>query len=109
MSASWSWPRFGRRRFGAQLSGSFDTRQDDSTFLSDAFFGASMLLPNHNLNASYQKIDLSGRYTINPAVTFFASIENLLNERYTAAFGFPSLPLAFRSGIKFWIGRDIWK
>jgi len=100
---------YGRRRFGAQLSGSFVTRQDDSTFLSDAFFGASMLLPNHNLNASYQKIDLGGRYTINPAVTFFASIENLLNERYTAAFGFPSLPLAFRSGIKFWIGRDIWK
>ena len=68
-----------------------------------------MLLPNHNLNAGYQKIDLSGRYTMNPAVTLFASIENLLNERYTAAFGFPSLPLTFRGGIKFRIGRDIWK
>ena len=98
-----------RRRFGAELSGYFVTRQDDSTFLSDAFFGTSMLLPNHNLNAGYQKIDLSGRYTMNPAVTLFASIENLLNERYTAAFGFPSLPLTFRGGIKFRIGRDIWK
>jgi vitamin B12 transporter len=98
-----------RRRFGSELSGYFVTRQDDSTFLSDAFFGTSMLLPNHNLNPGYQKIDLSGRYTLNPAVTFFASVENLLNERYTAAFGFPALPLTFRTGIKFRIGREGWK
>ncbi len=98
-----------RRRFGGELSGYFVTRQDDSTFLTDAFFGTSMLLPNHNLNSGYRKIDLSGRYTINPAVTFFASIENLLNERYTAAFGFPALPLTFRTGIKFRIARDSWK
>jgi len=98
-----------RRRFGGELSGYFVTRQDDSTFLSDAFFGTSMLLPNRNLNPGYQKIDLSGRYTLNPAVTFFASVENLLNERYTAAFGFPALPLTFRTGIKFRIGREGWK
>jgi len=98
-----------RRRFGAELSGYFVTRQDDSTFLSDAFFGTSMLLPNHDVNAGYQKIDLSGRYTVNPGVTLFAGIENLLNERYTAAFGFASLPLTFRAGIKFRIVRDAWK
>jgi vitamin B12 transporter len=98
-----------RRRFGGELSGYFVTRQDDSTFLTDAFFGTSMLLPNHDLNPSYQKIDLSGRYSINPALTLFISIENLLNERYTAAFGFPALPLAFRTGIKFRIGREGWK
>ena len=98
-----------RRQAGAELSGYFVTRQDDSTFLSDAFFGTSLLLPNHDVNGGYQKIDLSGRYTINPAVTLFSSIENLLNQRYTAAFGFPSLPLAFRAGIKFRVGRDSWK
>lgn len=98
-----------RRRFGAEVSGYFVTRQDDSTFLTDAFFGTSLLLPNQNLNAGYQKIDLSGRYTLRPAVTLFASIENLLNEHYTAAFGFPSLPLTFRAGIKFRIGRETWK
>lgn len=98
-----------RRRFGGELSGYFVTRQDDSTFLTDAFFGTSMLLPNHNLNPGYQKIDLSGRYSLNPAMTFFASVENLLNERYTAAFGFPALPLSFRIGIKFRIGRETWK
>jgi len=100
---------YGHRRVGAELSGYFVTRQDDSTFLSDAFFGTTMLLPNQNVNAGYQKIDLSGRYTINPAITLFFSIENLLNQRYAAAFGFPSLPLAFRAGIKFRIGRDSWK
>jgi len=98
-----------RRRFGAELSGYFVARQDDSTFLSDAFFGASMLLPNQNLNPGYQKIDLSGRYTLNPALTFFAGIENLLNEHYAAPLGFPALPLTFRAGIKFRIGRDSWK
>jgi vitamin B12 transporter len=98
-----------RRRFGADLSGYFVTRQDDSTFLSDALFGTSLLLPNQDVNAGYQKIDLSGRYAISPAVTLFASIENLLNEHYTAAFGFPSLPLTFRAGIKFRIGRESWK
>jgi iron complex outermembrane receptor protein/vitamin B12 transporter len=98
-----------RRRFGAELSGYFVARQDDSTFLSDAFFGTSMLLPNQDLNAGYQKIDLSGRYILNPAITLFASTENILNERYTAAFGYPSLPLTFRAGMKFRIGRDSWK
>jgi vitamin B12 transporter len=98
-----------RRRFGAEMSGYFVARQDDSTFLSDALFGASMLLPNQNLNPGYRKIDLSGRYTINPALTFFAGIENLLNEHYAAPLGFPALPLTFRAGIKFRIGRDSWK
>ena len=98
-----------RRHFGAELSGYFVARQDDSTFLSDAFFGTSMLLLNQNLNAGYQKIDLSGRYTINPALTLFAGIENLLNEHYAAPLGFPALPLTFRAGIKFRIGRDSWK
>jgi vitamin B12 transporter len=98
-----------RRRFGGELSGYFVTRQDDSTFLTDAFFGTSMLLPNHDLNSGYQKIDLSGRYSIKPAVTLFISIENLLNEHYTAAFGFPALPLTFRAGVKFRIGRESWK
>lgn len=98
-----------RRRFGADLSGYFVSRQDGSTFLSDAFFGTSMLLPNQNLNAGYQKIDLSGRYTINPALTLFGTFENLLNEHYAAPLGFPALPLTFRAGIKFRIGRDSWK
>jgi vitamin B12 transporter len=98
-----------RQRFGAELSGYFVTRQDDSTFLTDAFFGTSMLLPNQNVNAGYQKIDLSGRYSINPALIVFANIENLLNERYSAAFGFPSLPLTFLTGIKLRLGRDTWK
>jgi vitamin B12 transporter len=98
-----------RRRFGGEVSGYFVTRQDDSTFLTDSFFGTSMLLPNRDLNPSYQKIDVNGRYSINAALTLFVSIENLFNERYTAAFGFPALPLAFRAGMKLRIGRDSWK
>ncbi len=39
-----------------------------------------MLLPNHNLDAAYQKIDLSGSYRILPSVRWYLSIENLLNQ-----------------------------
>ena len=100
---------FERRRFGAELSGYFVTRQDDSTFLTDASLGTSLLLPNHDLNPGYQKIDLSGRYAINSAVTLFASAENLLSEHYTAAFGFPSLPFTFRTGIRITVGGEGWR
>jgi iron complex outermembrane receptor protein/vitamin B12 transporter len=97
------------RRLDVELTGYLVTRQDGSTFLSDASFGTSMLLPNHDLNPGYQKIDLSGRFTINPAVTLFTSVENLLDQHYTAVFGFPALPLTFRAGLKLTIGGEGWK
>jgi vitamin B12 transporter len=100
---------YSRRRFGMAVTGYFVSRSDDSTFLTDAFGGNSMLLPNRNLNAGYQKIDISGRYMINSAITLFTSVENAWNEHYTSAFGFPSLPLTFRSGVKFVIGGEEWK
>src|SRR5258708_32639286 len=57
---------YSHRRFVAALSGYFVSRQDDSTFLSDAFFGNSLLLPNRDLNPDYQKINLSGSSPLNP-------------------------------------------
>ena len=46
------------------LSGYFAGKSNDSTFLggSDINFGNSLLLPNEDLNFSYQKMDLSGSY-----------------------------------------------
>ena len=49
-----------RVRHRSALAGYFAGKADDSTFLSDGYFGNSMLLPNHDLDAAYQKIDLSG-------------------------------------------------
>ena len=91
------------------LVGSFVGRRDDSTHATDAFFGTTLLLPNRNLDAGYQKVDLSGSYRLNSAVELYTSIENLLSRRYEAAFGFPSLPFTFRSGMKFTFGGETWK
>jgi vitamin B12 transporter len=98
-----------RPKFTVSFSGSLVGRRDDSTHLLDAFFGNTLLLPNRNLDAAYQKVDLNGSLRINSAVELYGSLENILNQHYDAAFGFPSLPFTFRSGVKFTLGGESWK
>ncbi len=93
-----------RRRFGVNVNGYFVSRSDDSTYLSDAFFGNTMLLPNRNLLAGYQLVDFNGWYDVHRGVTLYTEMSNILNERYQAAFGYPALPLTFRSGVRFTLG-----
>jgi vitamin B12 transporter len=90
--------------FQVVLAGYFSGRQDDSTFLSDEFFGASMLLPNHNLDAGFQKLDLSAAYGLGPRAKWYLSVENLLNQDYQAGAGFPALPVSLRTGITLSVG-----
>jgi iron complex outermembrane receptor protein/vitamin B12 transporter len=100
---------YSRQRWGLALSGYLVGRQDDSTFLSDAFFGNSLLLPNRHLNGGYQKVDWSGWYTVNRVTTVYTSVENLLSQRYQAASGFPALPLTFRTRIRLTLGGEGWR
>jgi len=86
------------------LAGYFVGKSDDSTFLSDAFFGPSLLLPNQNLLDGYQKVDLSGSYRVHPRLRWYVSLENLLDETYTATAGFPALSRTFRSGFSVTLG-----
>jgi vitamin B12 transporter len=96
-------------KFYSSLNGTLVSRRDDSDFLSlDANFGQTMLLPNRNLDGSYQRLDLSGGYQFTHRVAVYANIQNLLSEHYTQAFGYPALPLTFRSGIKFNFGGESW-
>ena len=88
------------------MTSSFVGRQDDSTFLSDAFFGPSMLLPNKNLSGNYQKVDLSGSYEIHPRTKWYISVENILDQEYLSAGGFPAIPATVRTGVRFTIGGD---
>jgi vitamin B12 transporter len=81
------------------LSASFAGKRDGSTFLSDEFFGYSMLLPNHNLEDSYQKVDLSGGYRFHRNVRWYLTLENLMNQKYESAAGFPALPATVRTGV----------
>ena len=94
------------KRLQLGLAGYFVGETDDSTFLSDAFFGTSMLLPNQNLDAAYQKFDLSGSYVIVPRVRWYLTMENVFDERYQAAAGFPTLPRAVRTGLSIRLGGD---
>ena len=97
-----------RPKFTLALGGYLVSRRDDSTFLSDGFFGNSMLLPNRNLAGSYQKIDFSGSYRATRILGFYTSVENLVSEHYDAASGFPALPLAFRAGVRITLGGESW-
>lgn len=88
------------------LSGYLAGKSDDTTFLvgSDIEFGNSLLLPNLDLDFGYQKIDLSGSYRIHPRIKWHATIENLLNQHYEPAFGFPGLPVSLRTGVTITVG-----
>jgi iron complex outermembrane receptor protein/vitamin B12 transporter len=88
------------------LTGYFAGKRDDSTFLSDAFFGNSLLLPNKDLDPAYQKIDLSASYRVHPRFKVYTSIENLFDQDYAAAYGFPSLPFTIRGGVAVGVGGD---
>jgi iron complex outermembrane receptor protein/vitamin B12 transporter len=100
---------YAQPKFTLALSGDLVSRRDGSTFLSDQFFGTTMLLPNRNLAAGYQKLDLSGSYRINRHVELYSLIENLASQHYDPIPGFPALPLTFRAGARFTVGGEGWK
>ena len=80
-------------------------KRDGSTFVDDEFFGSSLLLPNHDLEAGYQKVDVSAGYRPTRHLRGFVSIENVFDKDYEATFGFPSLGLAARAGVTVSLGR----
>ena len=86
------------------MSGYFVGKSDDSTFLSDGFFGYSMLLPNKDLAGGYAKVDVSASYRVHPRLRWYISVENALNQEYQAAPGFPALPVAVRTGVTVMLG-----
>jgi vitamin B12 transporter len=88
------------------VAGYFFGKQDDSTLLSDANFGNSMLLPNKDLDAAYQKFDLSGSYQIHPRLRWYLTLENAFDQKFEAAAGFPALARAVRTGVRVTLGGD---
>jgi vitamin B12 transporter len=96
-------------RLFVSATGTFVSRRDDSTFLSDTNFGNTLLLPNRNLDPSYQKIDLYGSYQIKKFIGVYTSLQNLLNEHYQEVYGYPALPFTIRAGIKLTFGGESWK
>jgi iron complex outermembrane receptor protein/vitamin B12 transporter len=99
---------YAHRKFSGAFTGYMVSRRDDSTLLSDALFGNSLLLPNRDLAPAYQKFDLSGRYTLKSWMSLYTGIENLFSQHYQAAFGFPAAPFTIRAGITLTIGGEEW-
>jgi vitamin B12 transporter len=100
---------YSRRKFIGSFTGYMVGKRDDSTFLSDGLFGNTLLLPNRDLAAAYQKFDLSGRYFLNSVAALYTSIENLFSQHYQAVFGSPAAPLTIRAGLTLTIGGESWR
>ncbi|MBI3402851.1 MAG: TonB-dependent receptor [Acidobacteria bacterium] len=92
------------RKFQMSIAGYFVGKQDDSTFLSDQFFGYSMLLPNQDMDPAYQKVDVSGSYMIHPRLRWYVTAENAFDATFEAAAGYPALGRTVRTGITLRVG-----
>jgi vitamin B12 transporter len=97
-----------RKKLSFAVKGEMASRSDDSTYLQseDLNGGNTLLLPNHDLDFGYVKLDLSGTYAWKHGLTYFAQIDNLLNNQHIGPIGYPGLPLTFRTGLKFRLGGD---
>lgn len=51
----------------------------------------------------------AGRYSVHVEAPVSKRKVNVLNEHYTAAFGYPSLPFTIRGGITLTIGGEGWR
>ena len=97
---------YARPRWYAQMTGTFAGRRDDSTFLTDANGGTTLLLPNKNLDPAYQDIGLTANVRINRHTSAYTVMNNLLSQHYQQVLGYPSLPFTFRTGLQFKWGGD---
>ncbi len=96
-------------KWNAALKGAMSSRSDDSTFISSfdsAAFDNSLLLPNRNLAFGFTRLDASVTYQWLPSLAVFTQADNLLNDQHIGAFGYPSLPLTLRAGLKVRFPRE---
>jgi iron complex outermembrane receptor protein/vitamin B12 transporter len=100
--------QYTRSKFSLVFRGALASRSDDSTFLSgeDINSGNTLLLPNRDLDFGYVKLDLGGTYSWKHGITYFAQVDNLLNDQHIGPIGYPGLPLSFRTGLKLRLGGD---
>ncbi|MGA7885301.1 MAG: TonB-dependent receptor, partial [Acidobacteriaceae bacterium] len=91
------------KRWTAIIDGAFASRSDDSTFLGgdDVNFGNTLLLPNHNLDYGYSKLDAGVSYEMQPWMTVYTQLNNLSSDQHISPIGYPSLPFNALTGVRF--------
>ena len=57
------------------------------------------------VNPAYTLMNLGGQVHVHEALTVFLQINNLSDERYSTALGYPGLPRAAFMGARFEVGR----
>lgn len=97
---------YARPHWYLQMTGTFVGRRDDSTFLTDANGGTTLLLPNKNLDPAYQDLGLTANYRVTRKLSMYTVMDNLLSQHYQQVLGYPSLPFSFRSGLQYKWGGD---
>src|SRR5215472_17343834 len=85
--ASWDW-----KQFTIMSYTTFVGHRVDSDF--------SSLVPPLTSNPSYTKWDIGWSYRSRRRITYFGVFENVLNERYMEALGFPALRASYRAGAR---------
>ncbi|MGH9488381.1 MAG: TonB-dependent receptor [Terriglobales bacterium] len=88
-------------RYSGLASAYFVSRRDDSTFLTDAEGGNTLLLPNRNLDPAFGILDLSGAVRISPSWQIQAAVTNALNQNYEQVIGYPGPRIEARLGIRY--------
>jgi len=91
---------YARGRFAGQLWGTWTSRRDDSTFLTDSNFGNTLLLPNHNLDPAYWLANFSGTWRLQPGWTLLAAVDNIFNRSYQEVIGYPGPKISARLGVR---------
>jgi vitamin B12 transporter len=95
-----------RANFTTSITSAYASRSDDSTFLGGYDFAAgnSLLLPNRNLDYSYEKFNLGVTYKVSSWLSIYTQTNNMFNQSHIAPIGYPSLPVTVQSGIKVALG-----
>lgn len=87
----------------AVVDGAFASRSDDSTYLgaADVNFGNTLLLPNHDLDYGYSKVDVSVSFKVKPWMSVYTQLNNLTSNQHISPIGYPSLPFNALTGARF--------
>jgi len=92
---------YARSRFTGTAWVTYTSRRDDSTFLTDAAFGNTLLLPNHNLDPAFTLVNLAASWRLSPRWQLLAAVDNATNRAYQEVIGFPGPRLTARLGASF--------
>ena len=77
------------RKTLVSLAGYFVGAQDDSTLLSDPFFGYSMPLPNQDMDPAYQKFDVHGSTRFHPRLRAYVRPRERIRREVRGGGGVP--------------------